>query len=94
MSFSMSVPSNTTHGARRQRRMGWVGRDRQTGEIRERTVPSTGSHLAESEAAPRSRRLGGACQDHALYSCSCGYAFDAPVSTSVDCPHCGDRQAW
>ena len=42
----------------------------------------------------RGHRLGGPTQDRALYSCSCGYAFDALVSTSVDCPHCGDRQAW
>ena len=33
-------------------------------------------------------------QDAALYSCGCGYVFTAPVSTSVDCPHCGADQAW
>jgi hypothetical protein len=33
-------------------------------------------------------------QDQALYSCGCGYVFQAPVSTSVGCPHCGDAQAW
>ena len=32
--------------------------------------------------------------DHALYNCLCGYVFEAPVSTSVDCPHCGGTQAW
>lgn len=32
--------------------------------------------------------------DHALYTCVCGFVFEAPVSTSVDCPHCGDTQAW
>jgi rubrerythrin len=32
--------------------------------------------------------------DHALYTCVCGYVFEAPVSTSVDCPHCGETQAW
>jgi hypothetical protein len=29
-----------------------------------------------------------------VYNCGCGYVFDALVSTSVDCPHCGDAQAW
>jgi hypothetical protein len=43
---------------------------------------------------PRNRRQGGPSQDRALYTCSCGLAFDALVSTSVDCPHCGNTQAW
>jgi predicted RNA-binding Zn-ribbon protein involved in translation (DUF1610 family) len=32
--------------------------------------------------------------DRALYTCQCGYVFQAPVSTSVGCPNCGDTQAW
>lgn len=32
--------------------------------------------------------------DVALYNCSCGLVFEAPVSTSVDCPHCGGSLAW
>jgi predicted Zn-ribbon and HTH transcriptional regulator len=24
----------------------------------------------------------------------CGFQFQAPVSTSVTCPHCGSPQAW
>jgi hypothetical protein len=32
--------------------------------------------------------------DRALYNCQCGYVFEAPVSTSVGCPHCGCTQAW
>ena len=41
----------------------------------------------------RAKRSGGP-EDKALYSCSCGYAFKAEVSTSVGCPHCGTNQAW
>ena len=41
----------------------------------------------------RAKRSGGP-EDQALYSCNCGYAFKAPVSTSVGCPHCGTSQAW
>jgi hypothetical protein len=37
---------------------------------------------------------GGPPQDHATYICQCGFVFEAPVSTSVDCPHCGSAQAW
>jgi hypothetical protein len=33
-------------------------------------------------------------QDAALYNCSCGFVFKAPVTTSVGCPHCGTAQAW
>jgi hypothetical protein len=41
----------------------------------------------------RAKRSGGP-EDRALYSCACGYAFKAEVSTSVGCPHCGAGQAW
>jgi hypothetical protein len=33
-------------------------------------------------------------EDSAHYSCSCGFQFQASVSTSVACPHCGTAQAW
>jgi hypothetical protein len=51
--------------------------------------------LAEAPSGQsRSRRHGGPSEDRALYTCHCGYVFDALVSTSVDCPHCGGTQAW
>ena len=43
--------------------------------------------------AQRVREAGGPL-DQAQYTCSCGYVFDAAVSTTVACPHCGDQQAW
>ena len=39
-------------------------------------------------------RRGGGPEDRALYSCMCGFAFKAAVTTSVGCPHCGTEQAW
>jgi predicted RNA-binding Zn-ribbon protein involved in translation (DUF1610 family) len=42
----------------------------------------------------RRRREAGATEDHAVYTCQCGFVFEALVSTSVDCPHCGGSQAW
>ncbi len=39
------------------------------------------------------KRAGGP-QDRAYYTCGCGFAFTAAVSTSVGCPHCGTAQAW
>jgi hypothetical protein len=47
----------------------------------------------ELKAERRARESGGP-EDRAFYTCSCGYAFDADVSTSVACPHCGTEQAW
>ena len=42
----------------------------------------------------RRLRDAGGPDDRACYSCACGYLFEAPVSTSVSCPHCGADQAW
>ncbi len=41
----------------------------------------------------RARREGGP-NDRAQYGCACGYVFQADVSASVACPHCGAAQAW
>ncbi|HWE33665.1 MAG TPA: hypothetical protein VG410_09280 [Solirubrobacteraceae bacterium] len=41
-----------------------------------------------------SGRDAGPSQDSALYNCGCGFVFEAAVTTSVDCPHCGNHQAW
>jgi predicted Zn-ribbon and HTH transcriptional regulator len=46
-------------------------------------------HLAE-----RRHRASVTLEDTALYGCSCGYQFQASVTTSVSCPHCGTGQAW
>ncbi len=45
-------------------------------------------------AAERRMRRAGGPQDTALYGCGCGYVFDAPVSTTVSCPHCSTALAW
>lgn len=42
----------------------------------------------------RRLRDAGGPNDRACYSCTCGYLFEADVSTSVSCPHCGSAQAW
>jgi hypothetical protein len=41
----------------------------------------------------RVREAGGP-EDRASYTCPCGMAFSALVSTSVSCPRCGTDQAW
>ena len=42
----------------------------------------------------RRMRDEGGPDDRAVYTCSCGYLFEAPVSASVACPRCGGEQAW
>jgi rubrerythrin len=51
---------------------------------------------AAAELTPEERHREGAVpEDNAHYACpTCGCAFEARVSTSVHCPHCGDTQAW
>jgi predicted Zn-ribbon and HTH transcriptional regulator len=49
---------------------------------------------AEEHPAERRHRECVAPEDTALYTCSCGFVFQAPVTTSVACPHCGSGQAW
>ena len=96
MSFSMAVRSKPTHGPLRRRRTG-AARQHQAAEAQAQEQSSASAQTTSARypaAVQRNLRQGGASQDRALYSCNCGYAFDAPVSTSVDCPHCGDRQAW
>jgi hypothetical protein len=63
--------------------------------------PVRGGHGAKGPGAapertpvPRERRQGGPSEDRALYTCECGYAFEALVTTSVGCPHCAKTQAW
>jgi hypothetical protein len=41
----------------------------------------------------RAKRSGGP-EDRALYTCGCGFAWTAAVTTAVGCPHCGVTQAW
>jgi hypothetical protein len=56
---------------------------------RKRPAPSPAA-ISATQAA----RRGTASMDRALYSCACGFAFKAEVTTSVGCPHCGTSQAW
>ena len=62
-----------------------IYRDRHDGRSRARN--------AVLQTLARAKRSGGP-EDRALYSCECGFAFKAEVSTSVGCPHCGTSQAW
>jgi len=66
----------------------WPRRGRDGHQAVRQSAPANG------DAASGDRRHGGPTQDRALYTCECGYAFHAPVTTSVGCPHCARTQAW
>ncbi len=95
----MQLPQLTPRRARRPRRdRRLTARDPEALPTRE--APERRDAL-DPQAAPtrgaaerRDARRGGGPQDSALYTCGCGYVFNAPVSTSVSCPHCGTDQAW
>jgi hypothetical protein len=60
-------------------------------------APAQAAHApapVDDLADERRMRESGGPDDRAMYTCSCGYVFEADVSTSVTCPHCGTGQAW
>ncbi len=58
-------------------------------ELPELTVTRMTDRSRRHAAAKLESELG-----EATYNCQCGFIWQAPVLTSVDCPHCGDSQAW
>ncbi len=74
-------------------------REEEAAEVHERPAPADPvpgpSERCRSTNGPENRELrAGGPQDKALYICRCGSAFQAIVTASVSCPHCGDPQAW
>jgi rubrerythrin len=72
---------------------------RRSGTLRRRNAPERTEPPAPAPDEPnladeRRARESGGPEDHAMYTCTCGYVFQAKVSTSVACPHCGAGQAW
>jgi hypothetical protein len=64
---------------------------------RRRVVRGAAPRRAQPTAKPtptRDQARVGPPQDRATYKCSCGYIFQADVTTSVGCPHCGSELAW
>lgn len=57
-------------------------------------APSTPSDVPQQPAPQARERAAGGPEDRAAYRCACGCVFEAPVSTTVGCPHCGETQDW
>lgn len=75
------------------RRLQVVGSSAATAQPAMAASPRVAAIDPDDPALARVRGAGGP-EDNANYSCGCGYIFDAPVSTTVACPHCGESQAW
>ena len=75
----------TDRRARADRRPHVIGR-----EVPPEPAPADDPQLL----AERRHRASVTPEDQATYSCTCGYVFQAAVSTSVACPQCGAGQAW
>jgi hypothetical protein len=76
-----------------RRRTGVLRRPHAPG--RDEPAPPPAPPVNEDDLADERRaRESGGPEDRAMYTCSCGYVFQAEVSTTVACPHCGTGQAW
>jgi hypothetical protein len=73
------------------------------GSLLRREAPATEVAEPEPESAAggeddlydeRRLRASGGPNDRAQYTCGCGFVWEADVSASVACPHCGTSQAW
>jgi hypothetical protein len=60
----------------------------------EPAVRPTDTAVRPSDMAVQRVRDAGGPVDRASYACPCGLLFEAKVSTTVMCPHCGAGQAW
>jgi rubrerythrin len=65
-----------------------------SGRRRLHVVPDPEPRPEPVHPAERRMRDSGGPDDRAVYTCTCGYLFEAPVTASVTCPHCGAEQAW
>jgi rubrerythrin len=81
--------SETRHRAGPLRRPHLLKRD-------EKATPAAGREARNEDDLADERRLraSGGPDDRAQYTCGCGYVWQADVSASVTCPHCGASQAW
>ena len=90
----MRVRSNrntdTRHRGGKTRRGSLLRREPSVTQVAE-PEPAAGDDDLTDE---RRLRSSGGPNDRAQYSCGCGYVWEADVSASVTCPHCGAAQAW
>jgi hypothetical protein len=92
----MIVRPKRGESSARRRGRARTGRNVPRAKLASEPASSQTPGIMSERPAPRAsrKRTGGPSEDTAVYSCQCGYVFEASVSTSVGCPQCGHTQAW
>ena len=83
--------SETRHRGGPTRRGSLVRREPPVTPVAE---PELAADNEDGLADERRLRASGGPNDRAQYTCGCGFVWEADVSASVACPHCGASQAW
>jgi hypothetical protein len=99
MRVRINRQNDTRHRGGSSRRGSLLRREAPATEVAEpEAEPESASVAAGAEADDlfdeRRLRASGGPNDRAQYTCGCGFVWEADVSASVACPHCGTSQAW
>jgi rubrerythrin len=85
--------TETRHRGGSSRRGSPLRREAPATEVAE-PEPESASGGEDDLFDERRLRASGGPNDRAQYTCGCGFVWEADVSASVACPHCGASQAW
>lgn len=96
MRVRLNRQSETRHRGGSLRRGSLLRREAPATEVAEpATEPQPAAAGGEDDLYDERRlRASGGPNDRAQYTCGCGFVWEADVSASVACPHCGASQAW
>jgi hypothetical protein len=83
--------SETRHRGGPTRRRSLLRREPAAPQVEE---PEPAAEQEDDLTDERRLRSSGGPNDRAQYTCGCGFVWEADVSASVACPHCGTSQAW
>ena len=95
MRVRINRQTETRHRGGPLRRGSLLRREAPATEVAEPPADSQPAAGGEDELFDERRlRASGGPNDRAQYTCGCGFVWEADVSASVACPHCGASQAW
>ena len=95
MRVRINRKNETRHRGGPSRRGSLLRREAPATEVAEPEAEIAGDGEGEDDLFDERRlRASGGPNDRAQYTCGCGFVWEADVSASVACPHCGTSQAW
>jgi hypothetical protein len=96
MRVRINRQNETRHRGGSSRRGSLLRREAPATEVAEPATESQPAAAGGEDDLFDERRLraSGGPNDRAQYTCGCGFVWEADVSASVACPHCGASQAW